>query len=180
MRNFRNARSWRGAALVGLLALAGAAFAHSTNSAGEHPGVLRHDEVIEEARAFMESYARDLLTGDRAAIAARYDRTGAYRMGNGQKEFDPYEAIVAIYQGPAWSPPAAFEWRDLSFEVLGPDAVVVAGRFHWSLPGVATPILMSYTGLFRRQDGVLRIRLEDESADPSTLPMAPVSEDPNP
>jgi hypothetical protein len=126
--------------------------------------------VVEEARAFMDSYARDLLAGNRAAISARYDRGGAYFMGNGRKEFEPYDSIAARYGGPRWSPPATFEWRDLSFEPVGPDAVVVVGRFLWGRRGAAAPVALSYTGLLRRQDGVLRIRLEDESVDPRTLP----------
>ena len=124
--------------------------------------------VVEEARAFMDSYARDLLAGNRAAIAARYDRRGAYFMGNGQKEFETYDAIVARYGGPRWNPPAAFEWRDLSFEPAGPDAVIVAGRFVWGRQGRA-PMTLSYTGFLHRQDGVLRIRLEDESVDPRAV-----------
>jgi hypothetical protein len=131
--------------------------------------------VVEEARAFMDAYARDLLAGNRAAIAARYDRRGAYMMGNGQKEFLPYDAIVARYQGPSWNPPASFEWRDLSFEPAGPDAVIVAGRFAWGRQGRA-PMTLSYTGFLHRQDGVLRIRLEDESFDPRTMP-APAQRD---
>lgn len=131
-----------------------------------------HAAVVEEARAFMAAYARDLLAGNRAAVAARYDRNGAYFMGNGQKEFEPYDSIVARYQGPRWNPPASFEWRDLSFEPAGPDAVIVAGRFVWGRQG-GTPLTLSYTGYLRRQDGVLRIRLEDESVDPrAVLPPA--------
>ncbi len=124
--------------------------------------------VEAEARAFMEAYARDLLAGDRAAIAARYDRRGAYFMGNGQKEFEPYASIVMRYQGPNWNPPASFQWRDLSFEPAGPDAVIVAGRFDWGRAGRA-PMTLSYTGFLHRQDGVLRIRLEDESVDPRAV-----------
>jgi hypothetical protein len=147
--------------------------------AGEQPGAVVHSDVVEEARTFMEGYARDIRAGDRAAIAARYDRTGAYRLGNGHKEFQPYDSIVALYQRPGWSPPAAFEWHDLSFEGIGPDAVVIAGRFLWSEPAVTTPVRVSYTALLRRQDGVLRIRLEDESADPRTLPAASANDDAN-
>jgi hypothetical protein len=130
---------------------------------GDTPGVAPESGVVAEARAFMDDYARDLLAGDRAAIASRYDRTGAYFLGNGQKDFEPYDSIVARYHGPRWSPPASFEWRDLSFEPLGPDAVIVAGRFLWVARAGAQPVAVSYTGLLRRQAGVLRIRLEDES-----------------
>ncbi|MBW3570422.1 MAG: ketosteroid isomerase family protein [Gemmatimonadetes bacterium] len=118
-----------------------------------------------EARAFMESYARDLRAGAREAIVARYDRRGAYLVGNGRKELLTVDALRAIYTGPDWQPPATFEWRDLSYEVLGDDAVMVVGRFEWTdAQGKMLPI--SYTGLLLRQDGAWRIRLEDESVSP--------------
>lgn len=129
--------------------------------------------VVDEARSFMDAYARDLLAGDRTAIAARYDRSGAYLLGNGRKEFTAYDSVVAIYRSAAWSPPASFEWRDLSFEPVGPDAVVVAGQFVWVSGKGAPPMTLSYASLLRRQEGVLRIRLEDESVDPASLPPRP-------
>jgi hypothetical protein len=132
--------------------------------------------IIEEARAFMDGYARDLLAGNRDAIVARYDRTGAYSLGNGHKEFSPYDSIAAQYRGASWQPPVSFEWRDLSFEPSGPDAVVVAGRFAWGAAPAAPPMTLSYTALLRRQDGVLRIRLEDESVDPASLPPRPAGD----
>jgi hypothetical protein len=121
----------------------------------------------------MDTYARDLLAGNRAAIAARYDRTGAYFLGNGRKEFSPYDSVVAQYRGAGWSPPVSFAWHDLSFEPAGPDAVVVAGQFDWTAAAGAQPVTLSYTALLHRQEGVLRIRLEDESIDPAKLPARP-------
>ena len=132
--------------------------------------------VVEEARTFMEAYARDLLAGDRAAVGARYDRSGAYFLGNGRKEFTPYDSIVAQYAGASWKPPASFAWRDLSFEPAGPDAVVVAGQFVWGAAAGAPSLTMSYTALLHRQEGVLRIRVEDESFDPATLTPRPSSD----
>src|SRR5205085_12180898 len=58
-----------------LAALAGAAPAPAA------PGRVR------EAEAFMAAYAQDLRSGDRAAIAGRCDRRGAWRVGNGEKGF---------------------------------------------------------------------------------------------
>ena len=133
-------------------------------------------DVIAEARTFMDGYARDLLAGDRKAIAARYDRTGSYLLGNGRKRFMSHDSVVAQYSGANWSQPASFEWRDLSFEPLGPDAVVVAGQFAWGPAGGVPPMTLSYTALLRRQDGTLRIRLEDESIDPTSLPPRPPSD----
>jgi hypothetical protein len=126
--------------------------------------------VVDEARAFMADYARDLLAGDRAAIAARYDRTGAYFLGNGRKQFSPYDSVVAQYRGPSWAAPAKFDWRELTFEPAGPDAVVVAGQFLWATNPRMPGLVMSYTAFLRRQDGVLRIRIEDESFDPTSVP----------
>ena len=119
--------------------------------------------ILAEARAFMASYAEDLLAGDRAGIADRYDRTGAFFLGDGRKTFETHARITAQYAGADWQPPHRFEWRDLSYEPAGPDAVVVAGQFLWTPAAGAAPLVFSYTALLHRQDGVLRIRLEDES-----------------
>ena len=131
------------------------------------PAVAQDDPVVAEARAFMDAYARDLLAGDRAAIAARYDRTGAWLVREGEKSFVAYDAIVSRYARPAWSPPASFEWRDLSYETAGVDAVVVIGSFIWVPSAGANPIAVSYTALLERQDGELRIRVEDEKRIPT-------------
>lgn len=122
--------------------------------------------IVAEARAFMEGYAKDLRAGNRVAIAARYDRRGSYRMGKGEKHLDKWTAIRDFYAGPEWTPPVSFEWRDLSYEPAGPDSVVVAGTFLWGAKGLPAPVAVSYTGLLTRQDGELRIRLEDEDAKP--------------
>ena len=118
---------------------------------------------VEEATAFMASYADDLRAGNRTAIAARYDRSGAWRVGDGMAQLDTWERISAIYASAQWQPPAAFEWRDLAYEPAGPDAVVVVGRFAWTPAAGQPPLVYSYTALLIRRDGVWRIRLEDES-----------------
>ena len=128
--------------------------------------------LIDEARRFMESYARDLRNGARAAIAARYDRAGAFQVGMGRKSLQSHAEIAAKYAAPTWQPPASFAWQDLSYEALGPDAVLVVGRFDWGPRPQQPPIRFSYTAVLRLRDGALRIRLEDESADPSSLPPA--------
>ena len=172
-RNIRHVgrRSWR--ATAGIIAVACLA-----GCGGSQGAPVRQTDsataagITAEARTFMDAYARDLLAGDRAAIGARYDRAGAYLLGNGQKDFSPYDSIVARYSESRWTPPHAFEWRDLSFEPVGPDAVFVAGLAAWtSAPGSA-PIILSYTAILERRDGSLRIRLEDESVDPRSMPPA--------
>lgn len=114
-----------------------------------------------EAREFMAGYAEDLRSGRRHLIAARYDKRGAFRVGEGEKIFETPEMIRACYLT-QWVPPRTFEWRNLSYEVLSGDAVVVVGLFDWGT-GDGRKVAFSYTGLLTRQDGVLRIRLEDES-----------------
>ena len=127
--------------------------------------------LVAEARAFMDAYARDLGAGDREAIAARYDRRGAWFMFNGTRDFAPWDSLAAQYRT-QWTPPAAFAWSDLIYEPAGPDAVVVNGYFLWTRQG-QQPRRLSYTGLLVRQDGELRIRLEDESMDAGTPPPPP-------
>lgn len=117
--------------------------------------------IVAEARAFMDGYARDLVAGDRAAIAGRYQRRGAWRLGEGGGEFDSHARIVAGYAGPRWGPPQRFEWQDLSYRQAGADAVQVTGRFAWT-PADGRPRPFSYSALLVREEGVLRIRLEDE------------------
>jgi len=154
----------------------GSACDRPADRAGPTTGAASGAGVVEEARTFMDGYARDLLAGDRGAIAARYDRSGAYFLGSGHKEFTPHDSIVAQYRGASWSPPVSFTWRDLSFEPAGPDAVVVAGQFVWGAAAGAPLMTLSYTSLLHRQEGVLRIRVEDESFDPATLPPRPATD----
>lgn len=167
-----------GKALLGCVYVAVSTMAcdRRTDGTDTRAGAPSNATVADEARTFMDTYARDLLAGDRTAIAARYDRTGTYFLGNGRKEFTTYDSVVAMYRGAAWNPPASFEWRDLSFEPVGPDAVVVAGQFVWGPAAGAPPMTLSYTSLLRRQEGALRIRLEDESVDPARLPPRPVGD----
>jgi hypothetical protein len=122
--------------------------------------------LVAEAQAFMASYAEDLIAGDRAAIAARYDRTGSWVLGNGHKMFSTAAATEAYYAGSGWQPPERFEWHDLSYEVTGPGSVLVLGTFVWKPKDGSPERIVSYTGLLVRQDGQLRIRVEDESAQP--------------
>ncbi len=127
-------------------------------------------DLVREARWFMDAYAADIRAGNREALADRYDRRGAYFWANGTKELVPWETIREDYLA-EWSPPADFDWQDLSFEPIPPDAVAVAGRFHWCEPeGVRQ---LSYTALLVRQEGKLRIRLEDESEAVVPLPDKP-------
>jgi len=124
--------------------------------------------VVADARAFIEAYAQELRVGDRAAVAARYDRRGAYIVFDGDRHFMPWEAVRELY-ATQWTAPAAFEFRDLVYEPAGADAVVVNGDFYWTDAAGEAPMRFSYTALLLRQDGQLRIRLEDEARYPGTL-----------
>jgi ketosteroid isomerase-like protein len=123
--------------------------------------------VIAEAQAFMAAYAKDLAAGDRAAVAARYSRAGAYALGFAPKRFDAHAVIVANYAGSGWQKPAAFAWRDLSYEPIGPDAVAVTGGFDWTAEQAGEPVRFAYTGILRREAGTLRIRIEHENPLPA-------------
>ena len=120
-----------------------------------------------DAREFMSGYAEDLRRGRRQSIVDRYDRRGAYRVGEGEKNLESWELIRAAYMT-QWTPPASFAWRDLSYEPIGNDAVIVVGLFDWGLAD-GRRLTFSYTGLLVRMDGELRIRLEDESMSPRAL-----------
>ena len=120
--------------------------------------------IVAEARAFMARYAEDLWQGNRSAIAARYDPSGAWHVGPGRAELESWDKIDLRYRR-RWAPPASFQWQNLAFEPLGPDSVLVVGRFLWWPQKKADqpPLEYSYTGLLVRRDGQLRIRLENEA-----------------
>jgi len=49
--------------------------------------------------------------------------------------------------------------------VLSPESVLVMGRFAWGRGDSLEALNFSYSGVLTRQDGELRIRMEDESMD---------------
>jgi len=117
--------------------------------------------VEQEVRQFFEGYAEDLRQQRRDAIADRYDRRGAYMMGNGQKRLSTFEELRSRYVD-KWKGPKSFEWKDLSFEVLSPGVAVVVGRFEWQTTD-GKMFKYSYTGVLTKREGQWRIRVEDES-----------------
>ena len=120
-----------------------------------------------EIREFFDSYAEDLRRHQGAAIAARYDSRGYYRMGNGTKTLVSFEDNKKRYLN-NWAGPKSFAWKNLSIEVLSADSAVVTALFDWQI-GANEPRLYSYTGLLTKQSGTWRIRLEDESGAPPVL-----------
>ncbi len=105
-----------------------------------------------------------LAGGRREAVIARYDPRGTYFVGQGRKELSPPDSTAALYRT-RWQPPVSFAWRDLSYEVVGPDAVEVTGLFDWGV-SAERKLTFSYTGVLLRRDGRWFIRLEDESGAP--------------
>lgn len=125
-------------------------------------------ETEREVREFYASYAEDLRQHRREAIADRYDPRGIFFLGHGVKRLESFEATKNRYLT-KWMGPKSFEWRDISIEVLSPDAAVVLGRFEWQTDGGQT-LSYSYTGLVIKHLGRWRIRVEDESTRPPKPP----------
>jgi hypothetical protein len=124
--------------------------------------------VEREVREFFDSYAEDLRRHRRESIAERYDARGVFFLGHGRKTLRPFESIKDSYLT-KWVGPKSFEWKDISVEVLSPDAAVVVGRFDWQT-GVGQTLTYSYTGLLVKRAGKWRIRVEDESTQPPAPP----------
>ena len=146
-----------------LIAVLLALFAFAPPLAAQPGEPFPDTRLFMQARTFMDAYAEDLRRGDRAAIAARYDREGAWLVGEGTSSHETLAQLTARYASADWRPPARFEWRDLAYLMLGPDTVLVTGLFLWTPAPDAQPLTYSYTGLLQRQDGAMRIRLEHES-----------------
>jgi hypothetical protein len=119
--------------------------------------------VEQEARRFMAGYANDLLSQNPDAIAARYSQRGTFKVFPGDWNLQPHDSITRMYRE-EWQGPEAFGWHDLSYEVLGDDAVAVIGGFRFET-GDNSGALGTYTAILMREDGQLRIRLENESFD---------------
>ena len=126
-----------------------------------------------EVKEFYETYAEDLRSGRREAIADRYDERGYYRMGAGGKQLVSFEDAKKSYMT-RWSPPKSFAWRELSFDILSKDSAVVTGLFDWQTTDGVT-LTLSYTGVLTKRAGKWRIRVEDENASPNLYTIEMVS-----
>jgi quercetin dioxygenase-like cupin family protein len=119
--------------------------------------------IVAEVRAFFDTYGEELRKHRREAIADRYDTSGYYRMGNGNKRFYTFEQTKNRYLK-TWIGPQSFVWKDLSIMVFSPEVVGVTGLFELGdTLGVQT---YSYTGLLMKRSEGWRIRMEDESVSP--------------
>lgn len=144
-----------------LLLCGGLAAAARGASAAEPMAGSRAAAVEREVREFYGAYAADLQHHRREAIAGRYDPRGVFFLGDGRKELVAFEALKKQYLT-EWEGPKSFGWRDLSVDVLSPDAAVVVGRFEWQAEA-GESLAFSYTGVLVRHPGGWRIRVEDES-----------------
>lgn len=117
-------------------------------------------DIEDEGRQFMAAYAADLSAGDRHGVAARYHRAGATMIFNGVVSYRSFSDIKERY-ATNWAPPQSFRWSDLTFSSLSADAVLVVGQFTWGTASAAAEY--SYTGILRRDEGALRIILENET-----------------
>ena len=129
------------------------------------PSLAHQRQLVREAETFMADYARLLLAGDRARIAALYDPDGAVLVRNGRRTMASRADIVAQYASESWQPPATFTWRNLYFAAAGPETVVVLGEFVWG--EAESSMTGTYHAILRRENGALVIWIEDEAAVPS-------------
>ena len=83
-------------------------------------------------------------------------------MGNGNKTLGTFRELRGRYIE-KWKGPKAFEWKDMSFEILLPTVAVVLGKFEWQTAD-GKLFKYSYTGVLVKRDGRRRIRVEDESS----------------
>jgi Domain of unknown function (DUF4440) len=144
----------------------------AVNGCATGRGTATPSNIEQEARQFMASYTAELRAHDFEAVVARYHRQGVYRIGHGRKRFVTHDSIAQLYRARG-SGPASLELNDVSYEVLSANAVVVIGTFRWMQTKDEGQI-GSFTSLLVRQDGKLRIRLEDESFDNiRSFPCAP-------
>jgi hypothetical protein len=121
------------------------------------------DRIEREAREFMQAYAEALGNRRRDEVAAAYAASGATIIFNGVRRVLSFEEIASRYRD-TWVGPDSFAWRELAYQPLGPDTVLVTGGFDWGTDkGVAE---FSYASVLQREQGGLRIRLEVESAIP--------------
>lgn len=151
------------------LLLCVSAVAEAQKADAPKPQKQNDPAVVErEVREFYDSYAEDLRRHRRGAIADRYDPRGVFFLGHGGKTLRSFEETKDRYLT-KWAGPKSFEWKDISVEVLSPGAALVLGRFDWQTDA-GQILTYSYTGLLIKHPGGWRIRVEDESTQPTKPP----------
>lgn len=119
------------------------------------------------ARVFSR-YAESMLSGDRAALVDAYSPAGVRVVSNGESVMLSPSDVAARYSAPRWSAPAAFAWKDLSWEPVGPDAYFAFGRYDVRARADAPVRTYSYSALLRRRDGKVGITIENVWTDSSS------------
>ena len=155
----RSSTTWHGFGRLFLIALVACVSPDGALSQSRSERV----SVEAEARAFMKEYGEDLRHHRREALASRYSRRGVFFPSESSAPVS-FEDNAALYRNSSqWKGPDTFEWRSLSYEVLGPDTVVVVGSFFWRQAPKLEATEFSYSNLLMRESGLLRIRVEHEA-----------------
>lgn len=124
-------------------------------------------DILDLAHFFIDTYAEDLTTGDRKALANRYSRRGTIFIGGEWKEEIGFDKLSREY-ATSWKPPVTFRWQGLAYEKLGDQSVLVTGGVARSDQAGAEATSHSYAVLLVKEDGELRIRMES-----GTSPLRP-------
>ena len=125
------------------------------------------DSLTRQVAGFVARYATSMRTGDRAALVASYATTGVNVLGDGRSATLSSSDIRARFDSLHWMPPVAYEWKDLSWESVGPDAVVLSGGYLLRAKADDRPRAFSYSALLRRRAGIVQIVMEHVSSAPS-------------
>jgi hypothetical protein len=120
-------------------------------------------DILDLAHFFMDTYAEDIASGDRKALANRYSRRGTIFIGGEWKEQLTFDQLSKEY-ATRWKPPAVFRWQNLAFEKLGDQAILVTGGIARSDKPGAETTSHSYAVLLVKEEGALRIRMESGAA----------------
>ncbi len=125
-------------------------------------------EAIDAARGLMDRMATAIRSRDAELMISVYPDSGTAVFIANTNVYSSSDAIAQNYRGWNESPmrEVAFEWANVQYEVLGPDAVVGIARFTFAPvdgAGAAPDTLHGvWTGVFRRWGGRWALMLEHE------------------
>jgi hypothetical protein len=139
--------------------------------------IRNESALVKELRQFYDSYGEDLRKHRSEAIANRYDERGHFSLGNGAKRLVSFEEGRKRYTT-QWTGPKGFTWKDLSFEITSSNSAAVVGLFEWTSASGETDTF-SYTAVLTKRSGQWRIRVEDESLNPTRYSIKVTSGDPS-
>ena len=125
-------------------------------------------EAIDAARGLMDRMATAIRSRDAEQMITVYPDSGTAVFIANTRVLSSSDAIAQNYRGWNESPirEVAFEWANVRYEVLSPDAVVGIARFTWaavdSLGAAPDTLHGVWTGVFRRCSGRWALMLEHE------------------